>query len=385
VSVVVGQVSQYDLQIGLKVNFDDVIYVLSPMDTPLAGGIAADGLTVLSSAPVDEIQYTWMEEQILTPRSTLGGAVVTADVFITMATGTRTNFQTGDVIVIVKATGAGESMRVTGYGATADTLTVTRAYTGAATTYASASVVIGVGLALAEGAAPENARSKDRSTAFNYTQIFGPYKVSMSRTEQQVAKYGVSNEFSHQLFNRTQEAFIGREQAFLLGVRVNDTGNKWRSMGGIDSFIPAGTTDSASTQATLATIEALIQKNFNNGGLPDRGLFNPGQLSDLNLTADTQRVRQDVNDSMRGRMHTMTVATEYGVLPIVRNRWVPGPFGWLIKRDSIIRRILQPLILVPLSKTGDRDEMMLVMEEGLEVKGAAHMSRFTNLGYANIP
>lgn len=384
-SVVVGQVGSYDLQIGLKVNMDDVIYVLSPMDTPLAGGIAADGLSVLSTFPVDEIQYTWMEEQILTPRSTLNGAVVTADVFITMATGTRTNFQTGDILVIVKNTGAGESMRVTGYGATADTLTVTRAYTGAATTYASASVVIGVGLALPEGNAPENARSKDRSTAFNYTQIFGPYKVSMSRTEQQVAKYGVANEFSHQLFNRTQEAFIGREQAFLLGVRVNDAGNKWRSMGGIDSFIPAGTTDAASTQITVATLESLLQKNFNNGGMPDRLLVNPGQLTDLNASTDTQRVRQDVNDPLRGRMHTLTVATEYGVMPVVRNRWVPGPFAWAIKRDSVVRRILQPLILVPLAKTGDRDEMMLVMEEGLEVKGASHMSRFTNLGYTNIP
>lgn len=379
-SVVIGLASAYDLQIGVKVNMDDLIYVLSPMDVPLAGGIASDGMSVFSTFPVDEIQFSWMEEQILTPRSALSASATSTDTFITVTVGDRTNFQTGDVIRIVKA-GATEYMRVTGYGATADTLTVTRAFAGSATTYITGQVVVGVGLALAEGAIPENSRTKDRATAFNVTQIYGPYKVTMSRTEQQVSKYGVTNEFVHQVYNRTQEAFIGREQSFLWGTRVNDTSNKWRTSGGVDFFIPAATTDSTSTQVTIATVESLLQKNFNAGGLPDRGIFNPGQLTDLNLTTDTARVRQDAYDTVRGRMHVMQVATEFGVLPIVRDRWVPSTHGFLIRRDGCVRRILQPLIAIPMAKIRDGDELMIVMEEGLEVKGATHMSKFTNLGY----
>lgn len=379
-SVVVGLAGSYDLVVGLKINMDDLIYVISPMDTPLAGGVAADGLSVLSSYPVDEVQFTWLEESILTPRSALSAQAVTADAFITVNVGERTNFQTGDIVRVIKA-GASEYMRVTGYGATADTLTVTRAFAGAAVQYATGAVVIGVGTALTEGAIPENARHKDRGTAFNVTQIYGPYKLTMSRTEQQVAKYGVTDEFAHQTYNRTREMFIGREASFLIGTRVNDLTNKWRTSGGIDFFIPAATTDSTSTQVTVPTVEALLQKNFNNGGLPDRGIFNPAQLTDLNASTDTARVRQDVNDMVRGRMHTMEVATEFGVLPIIRNRWVPATHGFLIRRDGCVRRILQPLIAVPMAKIGDRDELMLVMEEGLEVKGATHMSKFTNLGY----
>jgi hypothetical protein len=381
-SVVVGLAGSYDLVVGLKVNMDDLIYVLSPMDVPLAGGIAADGLSVLSQYPTDEVQFSWMEESILTPRSALSAQATTGDAFITVNVGERTNFQTGDVIRTIKA-GATEYMRVTGYGTTADTLTVTRAFAGTATNYATGAVVIGTGTALTEGAIPENARHKDRGTAFNVTQIYGPYKLTMSRTEQQVAKYGVTDEFAHQVFNRTQEAFIGREASFLIGTRVNDLTNKWRTSGGIDFFIPAATTDSTSTQVTVATTEALLQKNYNAGGLPDRGIFNPAQLTDLNATTDTARVRQDVNDDVRGRMHTMSVSTEFGVLPIIRNRWVPSTHGFLIRRDGVVRRILQPLIAVPMAKIGDRDELMLVMEEGLEVKGATHMAKFNNLSYVS--
>ena len=75
-------------------------------------------------------------------------------------------------------------MRVTGYGTTADTLTVTRAYAGTAT---NAGVVgdqiVGIGSALPEGSDPPSARTRDRSNRFNMTEIFGPYQVQVSESE----------------------------------------------------------------------------------------------------------------------------------------------------------------------------------------------------------
>jgi hypothetical protein len=47
---------------------------------------------------------------------------------------------------------------------------------------------------------------------------------------------------------------------------------------------------------------------------------------------------------------------------------------------------MQPLIVEALAKTGDSDSVMLLCEEGLQVKGETHMARFTNLtDYTDTP
>lgn len=373
-------ITAYDLTVGVKINMDDIIYVVSPMDSPLLGGIASDGLSVLSSFPVDEIQFFWMHESILTPRSALVNTQTTTDVFITVTAGDQAKFSTGDVIRVTKAalSATPEVMLVTGYGVTADTLTVTRAFAGTATSYSVGAEVIGLGTALAEGSAPANARAVDRVSFSNFTQIFGPTQLTFSATEQLVSKYGVSNELARQIFNRTQENVISREQAYLYGQSTNSTTSKIRTTGGIDGFITT-VLDATSTQITVLTVQSNQQLNYNAGGLPDRLLANPASLADLNTTADTVRVRQTIDDPKRGRIPTMEIWTEFGVLPVVRNRWVNKLNAFGIKRDGVVRRTLRPLTLERMAKVGDSDQMFIVCEEGLEVKGQQHMFKMTNL------
>ena len=95
-----GMATAYDLTVGVVVNMDETIYMLSPQDTPLLTGMGADGLTIIGSAPVDEIQFSWMDDSILTPRSSLNGAITTGDTVFTLATGDRTKFSTGDIITV---------------------------------------------------------------------------------------------------------------------------------------------------------------------------------------------------------------------------------------------------------------------------------------------
>lgn len=375
-----GVATTYDLTVGVRVNMDEAIYLISPLDSPLLTGLNSDGLSVLSTAPVDEREFSWLDEEILTPRTTLNGAVTTGDTFITVATGDRTKFSTGDVLVINKAAAA-ETLRVTGYGTTADTLLTTRGYEGStATNYASAAVVAGVGTALAEGSDPEAARTKDRTERSNVTQIFGPTKLEMSRTEQKVRKYGVANEFAHQLQNRVRENVIGREQAYLYGVKTNSTTTKIRTTGGIKSFVTSNV-DSTSTQLTVTKIQTLQQTNYDAGGLPEILIARPNALADLNDISNTSIVRVDIDDARRGRRSVEQVWTEFGPISIVRNRWVFASDAFLIKRAGVIRRIFDPLMIERLAKTGDADKVQLVCEEGLEVKGQTHMARFSALVY----
>jgi len=377
---VTGMISTSDLTVGVKINMDEAIYLISPLDSPLINGLDVDGAVILGSTPVDEIQFYWMDEELLVPRATLTGAHTTGDTFITVESAdARLRFSTGDIIMVEKA-GVTERIRVTGYAATAATLNVTRAYSGTATNYDSGAKVVGLGTALAEGSDPEAARALDRVQDYNYTQIFGPTKVHMSGTEQVVSKYGVANEFTKQTFNRTRENVISREQAYLYGPRTNSTTTKIRTTGGIASFI-ATNVDATSTQLNVTTVEALMQNCYDRGGVPDLLMANPHSLSDLNALNDSGRVRVDIADARRGRQRVMAIHTEYGDVTVVRNRYCQKTDAFLWVREQVIRRPLRPFTMEKLAKTGDSDSLQLLCEEGLEVKGEEHMGRMSALSY----
>ena len=377
-----GVATSYDLTVGVVVNMDPAIYLLSPADSPMISGLASDGLSVIAQRPVDEIVFSWLDDTILTPRSSVA-AIVTADTVITVASGDRTKFSTGDTVTIAKtgATGDGEKIRITGYGTTTDTLLVSRAQSGSATTYASDSILIGVGTSLAEGSDPEAARTVDRVESSNVTQIFGPTSVHLSRTEQIVRKYGVANEMTHQLMARMKENVISREQAFLYGSKFNSTSAKIRTTGGLTNFITTNV-NSTATQLTVANIQTQQQSLYNRGGAPDRLMANPVALSDLNDLTNTSVVRVEITDDRRGRVRTAYVDTEFGSVAIVRNRWVSSFDAFLFNRENVIRRVLRPLVFEALAKTGDADKGQIVCEEGLEVVAEEHATRFEALSYS---
>ena len=75
------------------------------------------------------------------------------------------------------------------------------------------------------------------------------------------------------------------------------------------------------------------------------------------------------------------ILNEFGDISIVRNRWMAPSDALLLNQGSISRRVMTPLRAVPLAKTGDADSMMIVAEEGLEIKGEEHMGKFNTLGY----
>jgi len=374
--MVAGLQTSYDLSVGVKINMDEAIYMLSPRDLPLLTGFGSDGNSVLPSLPVDERKFSWMNEEALLPRSLLAAAATTGDTFVTVQSGETLNFSTGDMVVIHKAAGT-EYMRVTGYGTTTDTLLVTRAYSGTATNYASGDTIIAIGTALAEGSDPENARSTDRTEAYNLTQIFGPTKVSISRTEQGRAKYGISDEMGHQMMLRVLEASIAREQAFIYGIRTESTTTKIRTTGGVKYYLTTNE-DSTNTQITVATISSNLLACYDAGGMPDQLWCNPKSVATLNAANDSTIQTRNV-DTQRGVRRTEFVVTEYGDVSITRNRWIDPLHAFGVSREGITRRVFDPLITEKLAKTGDSENWMFVCEEGLEVKGEQHMFAMTNL------
>jgi hypothetical protein len=350
----------------------------SPVDSPFLTGVGADGLSVISSRPATQRKVDWMHDAILTPRSNLAVTMTTGTTTVTVTAGDGAKFGVGDLLLLES-----EHMRVDTIAT--DVLTVTRGTpygtaVGHVATTATSVQVIGVGQVLPEGSNPPDTRVTERSPFYNVTQIFGPEQVSMSATEQVIQKYGVADEFNHQLFQRTTELTLRRENAILYGRRIEDDSNERRSMGGLFSYITTNSTATAVLNVT--SIQGMQQLCWAGGGMPDRLAANPISLSDVNDAANTSRVRMDVADTRRGRYPTMEVYTEFGPLTIVRNRWLRTADAVLFRRDQVVRRPLRPLILERLAKTGDRDSMQLVCEESLEVKGQEHMAEFTGLVYS---
>lgn len=367
----------YDLTTGVIVDMDEAIYMTSPLDSPFLTGVDADGLSILSSMPTNEKKVEWMHDSILTPRTTLAAWAISTATSYTVATGDALKFSIGDLVLI------GTEMARIDSCPDSSTLTVTRGTPYGTTVIHNTSVeVIGVGQVLPEGSDPPLPRFTDRSPFYNITQIFGPEAVSLSKTEQVIAKYGVPNEMAHQLFQRTQELTIRREQAIAYGQRIDDSAasSNRRSMGGLFYYIATNSTSTAVLNVT--SVAAMQQACYSAGGQPDRLAANPVSLSDLNALADTSRVRMDFADTRRGRAPIMVVITEFGELTVVRNRWFRTADAALFKRDQVVRRPLRPLVLEPLAKTGDRDTMMMVCEESLEVKGEQHMAEFVGLSYS---
>ena len=378
-----GKVTTYDLTVGEKIDIDELIYLISPVDSPMINGIASDGKQILASSGCTETTFKWMDEEILLPRAAadaVNSNTGTDVVLVSVSAADSYKFQVGDLVSVMDegAVQHAAILRVTAVNNTNGNLTVAGwANHSAQTAIAVGDIVTCLGTALAEGSDPGTARSKDRVMRSNYTQIFGPTPVEMSRTEQQISRYGVPDEFAKQLFNRSIENVITREQAYLYGQPVNDTTNKMRSTGGLSYWLSSNV--STATSLSAANIDTQLQACYNAGGVPDLLIANPVSLGTLNDTANTSTVRHVIDDPRRGRVPTMSIFSEFGQVDVVRNRWVNAETAFLVKKENISRRVMQPLVVEALAKTGDSDKVQIVCEEGLQVKGQNHMAYFKQL------
>lgn len=366
----------YDLQVETKINIDELIYILTPDDLPLLSGIGSDGLGVIGKAPVDNTVFYWMEEDVPLPRATSAEALDTSETGIDVVAGDAVKFAVGDAIRIDD-----EIMLVTDINTSTEVLTVTRGALGStAATHVTASEIIGLGTVLAEGDIG-NANFQGRDKYSNYTQIFSK-KLTVSRTEQSIPKYGVPNELNKQMRNAMLHCNVGIEQAALYGIKYEDSATRVRSTGGLNSFITTNV-DSSSSWLTVTAIQAQQQAAYDNGGMFEFIAARPAHFQALNNIMGSERVQTvTVDDARRGRRRTSVVMTEFGEVTLVRNRYVRKTDAFCYNRDNFVQRVFQPLVAQRLAKTNDTDSFMMVGECGFQVKGQDHMAKFTALDLA---
>jgi hypothetical protein len=370
-------VSSYELMSQVQLVLDPMIFTNTPLDTPLQSALNSVGFPILGSGPINTRTYWWQEEDIPTPRARLVGAMdnTTDPVAVNVEAGEAAKFAIGDAIRIDN-----EILLITAV-VDSDTLTATRAQGG--TTIAAHQDdddVIGLGTLLAEGEIGGGVAT-DRFKNFNYTKIF-TRSLSFTRTGQIIPKVGVPSELAKQMFANQHAVQMSKEQAYLYAIRYNSDVAEKRSFGGVFDMVRShvNTTD---TSLTVSVIETAQENLFIDGFSAGSLWSHPVNFKPLNDLANTNIVRVTFEDARRGRQRVEMVETEYGSVTLVRNRWMRASDAFLAPDGSsgagLKKLVMTPLSVEKLAKTKDRDDWMMVCEEGFEIKGQRGFTIFTGL------
>lgn len=368
-----GRVTTYDLTVGVPVDISTMIGQLDPFDTPLLGTYGADGRSTLAHGSCQQKKIEWLDDTLLTPRGTVAEAIDAGETAWTIATADANKWGVGDVILV-----DAEYIRVTAVDSTGLVLTVTRGYNSSSdASHSDGATMVGVGLALAEGSDPEAFRSVDRTARSNYTQIFGPHKVSMSGTEIVIPKYGVANEWDYQVAKKVKEVAVSKEQALLYGKVQEDTSGEIRTMGGLIDFITTNV-DSSTTTITEAKWLDQMQAVFSAGGSVDRLVVSPKAKRVISAFVAGITVNANLSDRRRGQVIEV-LQSDFGQTSILLNRWCRTADVFGFSRDQATVKTLRPLQIERLAKTGDAEQCQILSESTLQFERQKHAFRFSAL------
>lgn len=359
--VLTGQVGSWNRLVGVKLDIDDAIKILDPTDVPLQGWAG--------SAPTQSIKVEWLEED-LTPQSVhvpASGSNVTGTGPWTVTVDDANVVRVNDVLIkdVVQqtATSAAVQFVVT---ATDFNQTITLAgFAGNTTGPVNSDTLTIIGQVANEGGAPQSARTVDRRTNYNYTQI-GQEKVEATRTERKRAMYGQEDPYTHELQKKFKELAIRFERSMVLGKRYVSGDAKSRQMGGLLYYISTNAVSDVQANSKTAIL-SLFRKAYEAGGTPKVLMVSPAMKQALSANIDPSMRRTDRVDTTGGFL-VDKLATDFGEVDFVVNRFFPKQTALLLQQEFIIRRVFDGYTHETLAKVGDGDQGEIVGEFSLEVK-----------------
>lgn len=368
-AVQVGLRGTYESTVGLKLDVEDAIHMISPFEVPFLGTYGADRGSVLGRDTTTSTKVEWLEDELVPGSDLLNGAVTAAATFITVDN--RDYFKVNDLLRVND-----EFMRVTAVGTTADTLEVQRSWGApAAAAHGDNDTVLILGTLPSEGADPVSGVNFQRIQPFNVTQIYQD-EVEVTRTEEKEAKYGVRSESSYQIGKRLKENAIKLERNLILGTREEDNTLRRRSHGGLDYFIATGT-DSTTTDLQEAALLDQLQASFDRGGMVD--LLAVGGTQKRKVSSwNANDIRFSRDENIRGAVVDW-YDSDFGRIYLVLNRWVPLRFAFGLEKQYIDMVWFDPFFVEMLAKTGDRQQWELIGECTMRVRNEKAHFKFTAL------
>ncbi len=351
----------------------DVISLISPSDMPMVenlGGLdGASGKFRFVNTPGKVVE--WLEDTLIGLTGTLNGSITSTATTITAADGD--NFQEGHIVLVDS-----EYMWVSSVNNATEVITVTRAFQGSSASHADSAVLSIVGMARLEGAESDDIAFTDRTTGSNFTQILHQ-EVKVSRTQDQIAQYGISEESAYQ--GDKVVPSLGRlleKHFFTNTVAKAGSATTPRTMGGYQAFV---TTNKVSG-ATLAQsqFENAVMSAYSAGGDgPWSAYCAPANLQKVkNIYDSSNFLRVDRTEATMG-MVIERILTPYGTVDLVLDRWARTTEIPLIDPMHAGFLTLYPFTQEPLAKSGDYEKSEVVGEFTLCLRQDAAHAILTNV------
>lgn len=352
-----AQYGTYNQTVGVRLDMDDAIDILSPSDVPLQG--------FLGTESTNEVKVEWLEEDLTPQSDTIAGAPTGTGPW-TVTVGDTNIFRVGDVLW---KEGAASSVQYLVDSVTSGTVMVVSGFAGNATAPADTNVLTIVGQYNVEGGDPLAPRSVERTAKFNYTQI-GQEQVAATRTARargaRGGLYGQMDPYDHEVGKKFKELAIRFERSLVHGQRAISGASDKRFMGGLLYYI---TTNSVSgVKANVGTLIGDLQKKcYDAGGTPATLMVSPAVKVAISRNVDVSSRRTTRTESTGGSVID-AYESDFGTVNLVVNRFFPPTKGILMQPEYLKRVVFDGYFHELLAKTGDADKGEIVGEFTAKVK-----------------
>lgn len=352
----------YNQSVGIKLDMDEAIFILTPSDVPLQQWLPTD--------TTSSIKVEWLDEELTPQTATVTAVTGTGPWTITVAD--VQVFRPNDIIHTQDADD-GVQFVVDSINAGANTASVS-AFAGNAVAPAVNNVVEIVGQYKNEGDDPEAPRSVDRTTNFNYTQI-GQEQVSATRTARKRDIYGGGDPYDHEVEKKFKELAIRFERSLLFGQRSISGDSQKRFMGGILYYLSTNTASGTAANAKTV-LNDIIRKCYEQGGTPSTAIVSPAVKAAISANVDASLRRSTVDEKQGGSV-IESFMSDFGDLTFIVDRFMPKTKGLVLQSEYLSRVNFDPYFHELLAKTGDSDKGEIVGEFTLRLKNEKAHGVFT--------
>ena len=222
----------------------------------------------------------------------------------------------------------------------------------------------------AEGAAVGAAVTTATTRLNNYTQI-SKKVVEVTGTQDKVNNAGKKSEMAHQLAKASKELKRDMEMSLLAdNAAVVGSSGTARETRGAANFITTNVTDAGTSGSHAAVVEADItavaENTWDAGGTPSTILL--GATNKKLITAMSGRATQtqSVVDENKSIYNAVDVyVSDFGTFNIMLDRFCDQDIVYFLQNDMWSVDYLRDFQTVDISKDGDSDKKMLLVEYGL--------------------
>lgn len=344
-------------------------------------------LSKLQQEAVEDPVFHWFPQELTELATTVAANYLATDTTITVADATV--FKVGHVI---KNMTTEEIMRVTAVNASANQITVTRAFgTTAAAAGSAGQKLLIIGSAYGEGSRAPNAVMYQPDVQTNYTQIFKTvFDITGTALK---TRFRTGDPYVNDRHQALRQHAVEMERAFIFGepkVTVDESGKPLRTTGGILYFIPSSNISDFSAGVTETDWDQALEKVFAYGNDEKLALCGPRALTTLNTLVKRRGTINMVPGDQTYGLKVFEYISPHGVLYLVRHPLfakTPELSGNMLIIDTQYLRYRylegRDTQLLENIQESDRDSRrdMFLTEAGLEVqhgKVHAYIKNFNN-------